>query len=196
MERSLNRGVLMTTKIKIIGFTGSLRVKSYNLAALRAATELLPEGSTLEIVDLSPIPFFNEDIEAEGVPQVIVDFKEKLATADAILISTPEYNFSIPPVLKNALDWASRGTDLPLSGKPLAIMSASPGMLGGARVQYHLRQVCVKLNLQTLNNPEVFITHANKKFDQEGKLMDDFTKASMTKLLQALIDKIQKKNTM
>ncbi len=196
VERSLNRGVLMTTKIKIIGFTGSLRVKSYNLAALRAAAELLPEGSTLEIVDLSPIPFFNEDIEAEGVPQVIVDFKEKLATADAILISTPEYNFSIPPVLKNALDWASRGTDLPLSGKPLAIMSASPGMLGGARVQYHLRQVCVKLNLQTLNNPEVFITHANKKFDQEGKLMDDFTKASMTKLLQALIDKIQKKNTM
>lgn len=196
VERSLNRGVLMTTKIKIIGFTGSLRVKSYNLAALRAAAELLPEGSTLEIVDLSPIPFFNEDIEAEGVPQVIVDFKEKLATADAILISTPEYNFSIPPVLKNALDWASRGTDLPLSGKPLAIMSASPGMLGGARVQYHLRQVCVKLNLQTLNNPEVFITHANKKFDQEGKLMDDFTKASMTKLLQALIDKTQKKNTM
>jgi len=196
VERSLNRGVLMTTKIKIIGFTGSLRVKSYNLAALRAATELLPEGSTLEIVDLSPIPFFNEDIEAEGVPQVIVDFKEKLATADAILISTPEYNFSIPPVLKNALDWASRGTDLPLSGKPLAIMSASPGMLGGARVQYHLRQVCVKLDLQTLNNPEVFITHANKKFDQEGKLIDDFTKVSMTKLLQALINKTQEKNTM
>lgn len=181
----------MTTKIKIIGFTGSLRVKSYNLAVLRAATEMLPEGVTMEIVDLSPIPFFNEDVEAEGVPQVIVDFKEKLAEADAILISTPEYNYSIPPVLKNALDWASRGPELPLSGKPLAIMSASPGMLGGARVQYHLRQVCVKLDLQMLNNPEVFITSANKKFDLDGKLIDEYTRKSIAKLLQALITKTQ-----
>ena len=146
----------MTTKIKIIGFTGSLRVKSYNLAVLRAAAELLPNGSTMEIVDLASIPFFNEDVEAEGLPQVVVDFKEKLATANAILIATPEYNYSIPPVLKNALDWASRGTNLPLSGKPLAIMSASPGMLGGARVQYHLRQVCVQLDLQVLNSPGGF----------------------------------------
>lgn len=186
----------MTTKIKIIGFTGSLRVKSYNMAALRAATELLPEGANLEIVDLAQIPFFNEDVETEGVPQVVVDFKKKLATADAILISTPEYNYSIPPVLKNALDWASRGAELPLSGKPLAIMSASPGMLGGARVQYHLRQVCVKLDLQTLNNPEVFITSANKKFDQDGTLIDDYTKKSIAKLLQALVDKTQEGNKM
>ena len=185
---------MMTTRIKIIGITGSLRVKSYNLAALRAAVELLPDGSTLEIVDLSPIPFFNEDIEAEGVPQVVVEFKEKLAAADAILIATPEYNYSIPPVLKNALDWASRGTDLPLSGKPLAIMSASPGMFGGARVQYHLRQVCVKLDLQTLNNPEVFITGANKKFDQDGKLIDDFTRSSIAKLVKALVDKTLENN--
>jgi len=183
----------MTTRIKILGFTGSLRIKSYNMAALRAATELLPEGADMEIVDLSPIPFFNEDLEAEGVPQVIVDFKKKLAVADAILISTPEYNYSIPPVLKNALDWASRGTELPLSGKPLAIMSASPGMLGGARVQYHLRQVCTKLNLQTLNNPEVFITSANTKFDQDGKLVDDYTRISISKLLKALVDKTQEK---
>ena len=184
----------MTTKIKIIGFTGSLRVKSYNLAALRAAAELLPNGSTMEIVDLAPIPFFNEDVEAEGVPQVVVDFKEKLATANAILIATPEYNYSIPPVLKNALDWASRGTNLPLSGKPLAIMSASPGMLGGARVQYHLRQVCVRLDLQVLNSPEVFITGANTKFDRDGTLIDDFTRISITKLLLALVNKTQEQN--
>ncbi|HEY8910214.1 MAG TPA: NAD(P)H-dependent oxidoreductase [Desulfosporosinus sp.] len=183
----------MTKKIKIIGFTGSLRVKSYNMAALRAAVELLPEGAEMEIVELSQIPFFNEDIEAVGLPRVIVDFKGKLATADAFLISTPEYNFSIPPVLKNALDWASRGAELPLSGKPLAIMSASPGMLGGARVQYHLRQVCVKLDFQTLNNPEVFITNANKKFDQDGTLIDDYTKKSIAKLLQALVDKTLEK---
>ena len=186
-------GVLFMT-MKIIGITGSLRVKSYNMAALRAAAEILPEGANLEIVDLSPIPFFNEDVEAEGVPQVIVDFKEKLAAADAILISTPEYNYSIPPVLKNALDWASRGTELPLSGKPLAIMSASPGMLGGARVQYHLRQVCVKLDLQTLNTPEVFITNANKKFDQDGNLIDDFTRKSIAKLMQALVNKTEERN--
>ena len=157
------------------------------MAALRAATELLPEGADMEIFDLSQIPFFDEDLESEGVPQVIVDFKEKLAVTDAILISTPEYNYSIPPVLKNALDWASRGTEFPLSGKPLAIMSASPGMLGGARVQYHLRQVCTKLNLQTLNNPEVFITSANTKFDQDGKLIDDFTRKSISKLLKKLV---------
>lgn len=189
LEDLLEGALLMPENIKILGFTGSLRIKSYNMAALRAATELLPEGADMEIFDLSQIPFFDEDLESEGVPQVIVDFKEKLAVTDAILISTPEYNYSIPPVLKNALDWASRGTEFPLSGKPLAIMSASPGMLGGARVQYHLRQVCTKLNLQTLNNPEVFITSANTKFDQDGKLIDDFTRKSISKLLKALVDK-------
>lgn len=189
------QGVLFMTKnIKIIGFTGSLRKKSYNLAALRAAAQLLPEGTTMEILDLSPIPFFNADMEAEGVPQVIVDFKEKLASADALLISTPEYNSSIPPVLKNALDWASRGAELPLSGKPLGIMSASLGTLGGGYVQYHLRQVCAKLNLQTLNNPKVLITNADKKFDQNGKLIDDFTKKSISKLLQALVGKTQERS--
>lgn len=92
--------------LRILGFTGSLRRNSYNKAALRAASELLPEGASLDIVDLELIPFFNEDLEAEGVPQVVADFKEKIASADAILIATPEYNYSIPPVLKNALDWA------------------------------------------------------------------------------------------
>ncbi|AFM41849.1 putative flavoprotein [Desulfosporosinus acidiphilus SJ4] len=179
----------MTKTIKIIGLTGSLREKSYNMAALRASAELLPEWVTLEILDLSSIPFFNEDIESEGVPQVVADFKRRLAEADAILISTPEYNYSIPPVLKNALDWASRGTELPLSGKPLAIMSASPDMLGGARVQYHLRQVCLRLRSQTLKSPKVLITNAKNKFDQDGKLIDNLARKSISKLLQALLDK-------
>ena len=103
----------MEKVINIVGFTGSLRRNSYNKAALNAAKELLPAGANLEIVDLSPIPFFNEDLELEGVPEVVVQLKRKLDEADAILISTPEYNYSIPPVLKNALDWASRGTVLP-----------------------------------------------------------------------------------
>ncbi|MDP4126428.1 MAG: NADPH-dependent FMN reductase [Bacillota bacterium] len=181
----------MTKELRIIGISGSLRKKSYNKAALCAAAELLPKGTTLEIVDLSLIPFFNEDVEATGVPQVVVDLKKKLAAADAILIATPEYNYSIPPVLKNALDWASRGTELPLRGKPVAIMSASPGMLGGGYVQYHLRKVCIKLELKTLKIPKVLITNANKKFDRGGKLIDDLTKKSITKLLRALLDKKQ-----
>ena len=179
----------MNKIINIIGFTGSLRLHSYNKAALRAAKDLLPEGSTLDIVDLSDIPFFNEDLEVEGIPQAVLDFKKKLSTADAILISTPEYNYSIPPVLKNALDWASRGTDLPLSGKPLAIMSASPSIFGGSRVQYHLRQVCVRLNLLPLNQPEVFIMKADTKFDKEGNLINETTQNSISKLLEALVDK-------
>lgn len=179
----------MEKAINIVGFTGSLRRNSYNKAALNAAKELLPAGVNLEIVDLSPIPFFNEDLEAEGVPEVVVQFKQKLAEADAILISTPEYNYSIPPVLKNALDWASRGKELPLSGKPLAIMSASISLFGGARVQYHLRQVCVVLNLLPLNKPEVFMMSAHTKFDASGKLTDEYTRNAIAKLLQALADK-------
>ena len=185
----------MSNEINIIGFTGSLRRNSYNKAALIAAKELLPPCATIEIVDISSIPFFNEDLEAEGVPQAVLDFKRKLATADAILISTPEYNYSIPPVLKNAMDWASRGTDLPLSGKPLAIMSASPSLFGGSRVQYHLRQVCVRLNLLPLNQPEVFIMKADTKFDLEGNLINETTRNSISKLLKALVDKaIEHKN--
>ncbi|MBP1708045.1 MAG: putative flavoprotein [Chloroflexi bacterium] len=177
--------------IKIVGLTGSLRRGSFNMASLRAAQELLPEGASLEILDVSAIPFFNEDVEKEGVPQVVVDFKAQVRTADAILIATPEYNYSIPPVLKNALDWGSRGGDNSWSGKPLAIMSASPGLLGGARAQYHLRQVCVILNLQPLNKPEVFIMSAHTKFDAEGRLTDDYTRKAISKLLQALVDQAQ-----
>lgn len=182
----------MSNQIKILGFSGSLRRKSYNTAALRAAKELLPEGATLEIADLSAIPFFNEDLEAESIPQPVLDFNKKVAAADALLIATPEYNYSIPPVLKNALDWASRGSEKPLDGKPLAIMSASPGMFGGARAQYHLRQVCVVLNLQPLNKPEVFIMNADKKFDSKGNVTDEYTNNAITRLLQALIDKVVK----
>ncbi|WP_312648933.1 NADPH-dependent FMN reductase [Aminipila sp.] len=181
----------MDKVIRLVGFTGSLRSNSYNKAALRAAQMLLPENVVLDIIDLADIPFLNEDIEAQGLPASVAEFKKKLSEADAILISTPEYNFSIPPVLKNALDWASRGDLLPLYGKPLAIMSASPSMLGGARVQYHLRQVCVSLNMIPLNKPEVFIANANTKFDEAGNLIDERTKSSIEGLLKALIQNVK-----
>jgi len=187
----------MANKIcRIVGFTGSLRRNSYNKAALGAAQMLLSgnaisESAVLDIIDLAGIPFFNEDDEEQGFPTLVAEFREKLSKANAILICTPEYNFSIPPVLKNALDWASRGDVLPLYGKPVAIMSASTGRLGGSRVQYHLRQVCVSLNLIPLNRPEVFISHANTKFDEEGNLVDEKTKNSITRLLKALIENVE-----
>jgi chromate reductase len=181
----------MGKTIDIVGFTGSLREKSFNRAALRAAGELLPEDMTLEILDLSQLPFYNEDLDRKGPVDVVVALKERIAKADGILIATPEYNYSIPPVLKNALDWVSRGSFRPLDGKPLAIMSASQSLFGGARVQYHLRQVCVGLNLQMINKPEVFIASAGSKFDSEGKLTDQPTRNFIKKLLEALAGKIR-----
>ena len=177
--------------IKIVGFTGSLRRGSYNKSALRTAAALLPEGTELEIIDLSGLPFLNEDVEAAGVPEVVLRFKEQLAGCDGVLIATPEYNYSIPPVLKNALDWASRGDKPPLSGKPLAIMSASPGMFGGARAQYHLRQVCVQLNLIPLNRPEVMIAAAHTKINEEGVLTDERSRQAVKGLLEALVREIR-----
>lgn len=183
----------MEKEIRIVGFTGSLRKGSYNMAVLRAAKELLPEGVILEILDLSKLPFYNEDLDLEGpVPEVEV-FKNRLRFADAILIATPEYNYSIPPVLKNALDWASRDKKNPLAGKSLGIVSASQGSLGGARAQYHLRQVCVRLDLYPLNKPEVFIAKAHEKFNDEGILTDENTRSILIELLDDLVSSIHKK---
>lgn len=181
----------MAETIKILGFTGSLRKESYNMAALRAAKLLLPEGVEMEIADLSVLPLLNED-EEESTPEAVEAFKQKIREADAILIATPEYNFSIPPALKNAFDWASRGDYPPVKGKPAAIMSASTGMLGGARVQYHLRQVLGALDMRVLNKPEVFISKADTKFDENGELKDKQTQSSIGKLLNALVRLVSK----
>lgn len=171
--------------VKILAFTGSLRRGSYNMAALKAAKELLPEGAEMEIADISSLPLLNEDKE-DPMPQAVAEFRNKIKNADAMLISTPEYNFSIPPALKNALDWASRGDDPPVKGKTAAIMSASTGMLGGARVQYHLRQVLTALDIRAINKPEVFISKAHTKFDERGALTDERTEKQIIKLLAAL----------
>ena len=178
----------MDTEIKIAGLTGSLRKGSYNMAALRASKDLLPEGASLTILDLSHLPFYNEDVDRAGIVPAVAEFKAALAASDALLIATPEYNYSVPPVLKNALDWASRSKPMPLFGKPAAIMSASPGLLGGVRAQYHLRQVCVALNLMPLNRPEVCIVKAAEKFDASGNLTDEFIRKAIKDLLQSLVD--------
>lgn len=173
--------------VKILGMSGSLRRGSYTKAALRAALDLLPEGAELKIIDLALIPFFNEDLEGQALPEAVLELASSVQAADALLFVTPEYNYSVPPVLKNAIDWISRkSTGAPVNGKPVAIMSASTGMFGGARAQYHLRQTCVICNMLPLNQPEVFIIQAQNKFDQDLKLTDDFTRNAIKNQLQAL----------
>ena len=178
-----------THVVKILGMSGSLRRDSYNKAALRAALDLLPEGAELKIIDLAPIPFFNEDLEGQALPEAVLELASGVQAADALLLATPEYNYSVPPVLKNAIDWISRpSTGAFVIGKPAALMSASTGMFGGARAQYHLRQTCVVCNIMPLNHPEVFIMQAQNKFDQDLRLTDDFTRNAIKNLLQALVD--------
>ncbi|HKG70816.1 MAG TPA: NAD(P)H-dependent oxidoreductase [Nitrososphaeraceae archaeon] len=176
----------MGNKLRIIGFAGSLRKGSYNRSLLRSAGQLLPQDTALEIFDLSDIPPFNQDLEA-NMPAKVNEFKSKIRESDALLIATPEYNYSVPGVLKNAIDYASRPYgDNPFDDKPVAIMSASVGMLGGARAQYHLRQMFVFLNMHPINAPEVIVTSASNKFDAEGNLLDENTKKFLTQLLQNL----------
>jgi chromate reductase len=177
----------MDKPINILGFAGSLRKGSFNKALLRTAAELVPEDARLEIFDLEGIPPFNQDFES-AMPERVKEFKSKIKSADAILIATPEHNYSIPGVLKNAIDWASRPYgDNSFEGKPVAIMSASTGMLGGARAQYHLRQVFVFLNMYPVNKPEVLVAFANQKFDQTGRLTDEKTKEFTKSLLETLV---------
>ena len=178
----------MAAEIRILGFAGSLRAQSYNRSSLRAAVELVPAGITLETFDLAGIPLFNQDHEGEP-PAAVRQFKSAISAADAILIVTPEYNYSVPGVLKNAIDWASRPYGQSAwDGKPVGIMGASVGMLGTARAQYHLRQIFVFLNMFPLNQPEVMIANVDQKFDTDGKLTDKKTAKKIQELLQALGD--------
>ena len=176
----------MKKEVKILGFAGSLRRDSYNKAVLRTAGEMIPQGTRLEVFDLASIPPFNQD-EESNPPSVVKEFKSKIKAADAILMVTPEYNYSVSGVLKNAIDWASRPYgDNSLAGKTVAIMSASIGMLGGARAQYHLRQMFVFLDMHPLNRPEVFVSYAAKKVYQ-GRVVDEDTRAVIRELLEALV---------
>ena len=177
----------MKQPVKILGFVGSLRKGSYNKALMRAAVKLAPEEATIEVFDLEGIPPFNQDLERQP-PQTVKEFKAKIRKADAILIATPEYNYSVPGVLKNAIDWASRPYgDNAFEGKPVALMSASIGTLGGARAQYHLRQSFVFLNMHPLNHPEVMMPFAEDNVDAEGNVTNEQTKQRIRELLEALV---------
>jgi chromate reductase, NAD(P)H dehydrogenase (quinone) len=172
--------------MKVIGICGSLRQGSYNAMALRAAQKLAPAGMEISIADISRIPMYNDDVRAAGEPAEVSALKAQLRAADAVLIVTPEYNFSIPGVLKNTLDWMSRPPEPPFDGKVVAIMGASPGPVGTARVQYDLRKVLVFMNSFTVNKPEVFISFAQNKFNAQGELTDEATVKFVGDLLVSL----------
>jgi len=179
----------MAENLRILGIAGSLRRASFNRAALRAAQKLCPEGAAIEIFEIDGLPGFNQD-EEKNPPQKVVDLKARIRAADAILLVTPEYNYSVPGVLKNAIDWASRPYgDSAWTGKPVAVMGASIGALGSARAQYHLRQMFVFLNMEPVNQPEVMIASAGNSFDEQGNLTDETSKKLIRQLLQNLANR-------
>jgi chromate reductase len=177
----------MDQTVKILGFVGSLRKGSYNKALMRAAVELVPEDAAIKVFDLQGIPPFNQDLEHHP-PQSVKEFKAEIRKADAVLIASPEYNYSIPGVLKNAIDWASRPYgDNAFEGKPVAVMSASIGRLGGARAQYHLRQSFVFLDMYPINRPEVMMPFAADNVDPDGNVTNEQTRKLTRELLEALV---------
>lgn len=176
------------TPLNVLALSGSLREKSYNTALLREASRLAPAGMAIEIVPIRDIPLYDADIEARGFPAAVTALSGKVKDADALLIATPEYNFSFPGVLKNTIDWLSRPPlDTALVRKPVAIIGAG-GRLGSARAQYHLRQVCGCLSLLPVPRPEVFVLNAWEKFDTQGRLTSEADVKQLTDLLAALAD--------
>ncbi len=177
----------MASPVRVLGFAGSLRKASFNRGLLRAAAGVLPDGVSLDVMDLDGIPLYDGDVEAaEGFPPTVAAFREAIRSADALLIACPEYNYSVSGVLKNAIDWASRAPDQPFAGKPTAIMGAGGG-LGTARAQHHLRQIGVFLDLKILNKPEMMVPAAWEKFDKAtGDLTDGPTREKLAALLAAL----------
>lgn len=176
----------MSDVVRVLAFAGSLRKDSLNRALLRAAVALAPEGMTIDVFDLIAVPLYNGDIEAAGDPEGVTAFKHAIRAADAVLMATPEYNHGVPGVMKNAIDWASRPPrDAPLSGKPVGLIGASPGMTGSARGQSQLRQAFEFTNSFCMPQPEILVFRAHEKFDAEGRLTDETTAKFLRQYLEA-----------
>jgi chromate reductase, NAD(P)H dehydrogenase (quinone) len=171
---------------RILGISGSARKRSYNTALLRAAEALAPEDAVFETFDVSRFPLYNDDL-VEDMPAEIREFKQRIKQADAILFATPEYNYSISAVLKNAIEWGNQPENS-WDGKPAAIISASISLRGGARAQAHLRQILVDLNMHPLNRPQLLLERAREKFDADLKLADPAAVKTLQSLLAALAE--------
>jgi chromate reductase len=183
----------MSETLHVLGIVGSLRAASLNAGLLRAAGELAPAGMEIERFDLAPVPPYNADVEAHGDPEPVAALKAAIRAADGLLIATPEYNYGVPGVLKNAIDWASRPpASTPLRGKPAALMGATPGMGGTIRAQLQLRQAFVFTQTLAMLQPEVLVARASEKFDGQANLTDDATRQHLGKMLAAFADWIRR----
>lgn len=188
VEMLQRRPDLRGETMRILGISGSARRNSYNTALLEAAKELVPPGVVLETFDVSGLPLFSQDLEAKP-PRIVSEFKEEIMKADAVLFSTPEHNYSVPALLKNAIEWGDRPeTDNSWDGKPAAIMSASTGPRGGVRAQLQLRQIMVDLNMYPINQPQLLVGMAQEKFDSASKLTDEKLRGRLRDLLLALVE--------
>lgn len=174
--------------VHVVALLGSLRQDSLNKRVLAQAYKALPEGMTMETAEIGDIPLYNDDVRAAGFPPAVQRLREQLARADAVLFVSPEYNYSIPGVLQNAIDWASRQPNPPFAGKAAGIMGAATGIYGTARMQYHLRQVLTSLNMHPVNKPEVMVPQVQNKLDEAGNLSDEATVGFIRQHLEALCD--------
>jgi chromate reductase len=176
----------MPDKLNIMAISGSLREGSYNTMTLEALAKLAPDSMSFDYATPKGIPVYDGDDEAEnGIPQIVLDLAGRISAADGVIIATPEYNFSIPGGLKNATDWISRIKDHPFRHKRVGIVGAAQSPVGTARAQYHLRQNLVALEAQTMTRPELFVSLAQTKFDDSGKLTDDDSVAFFKKWIGA-----------
>lgn len=173
------------TTLRLLGISGSLRRASFNTALLRAAGTLAPEGVTLEVRTLHDVPLYDGDVEAQGLPAGVIALRDAIRAADGVVLSTPEYNNSVPGVFKNAVDWVSRGPDQPLAGKPVALLSASPGGFGGARAQLAWLPVLTTLGTRWMHSPQLCLSAAHKAFAPDGSLSEERTREQLSKLMAA-----------
>jgi chromate reductase len=169
--------------VRVLAISGSLRQGSFNTALLRAAVALVPDGMTLTLQLLHDVPLFNADVEAQGFPPGVVALREAVRAADGVLISTPEYNNSMPGVLKNAVDWVSRGKDQPWAGKPLALLSASNGRFGGARSQVAWLPTMATIGTRWMHSPQFYLAKGQDAFAPDGSLIDERTRELLRDLL-------------
>ncbi|MFP6770777.1 MAG: NAD(P)H-dependent oxidoreductase [Alphaproteobacteria bacterium] len=172
--------------MKVLGISGSLRKGSFNSSLLNIAAQVAPAGIEITIADISAFSVYDEDVYANGFPAAVATFREQINAADGLLIATPEYNYGMSGVIKNAIDWASRPPDQPFSGKPIALMGASAGKLGTALAQQQVRQALVGLNGRIVSQPQIYVSGATQAFDENGDLKDEAAKGLIGQLLGAL----------
>ena len=182
-----------TRKLRFVTLVGSTRRQSAHRMIANTLPDLAPGGACIDhLASVAGFPIYDADTQAVGFPNIVEITGAAIAESDGVIIVSPEYNYSVPGPLKNAIDWVSRLPSAPFAGKPVAIQSASPGMLGGARMQYHLRQIMVYLDARVLNKPEVMISQVTTKIDgSTERLTDEATRAFIQSQLNAFAAFVQ-----